>query len=57
LALEHRLGEAREGRPIVLESFRHLDEAVCAEGCNETGAGLVLLLHIYLEIAREEVEE
>jgi hypothetical protein len=36
---------------------RHPDEAVCAEGCDETGADLVFLLHIYLVIAGETVKK
>jgi hypothetical protein len=57
LALEHRFGEARECRPDVLKSLWHSDEAIRAEGCYETGAGLVILLHIYLVVAGEAIEE
>jgi hypothetical protein len=57
LAHEHCLGEAREGGPSVLQSLRHSDEAIRAEGCDEAGTGLVFLLHIYLVIAREAVNE
>jgi hypothetical protein len=57
LALEHRFGEARECGPSVLKSLRHSDEAIRAEGCYETGAGLVFLLHIYLVVAREAIKE
>jgi hypothetical protein len=35
----------------------HPDEAVRAVGCDEAGAGLVFLFHVYLVIAREAVEE
>ena len=57
LALEHRFGEPRESGPDVLESLRHSDEAIRAEGCYEAGACLVLLLHIYLVVAGEAVKE
>jgi hypothetical protein len=57
LALEHRFGEARECGPNVLKSLRHSDEAICAKGCYETGAGLVFLLHIYLVVAGEAIKE
>jgi hypothetical protein len=57
LPLEHCFGKPREGGPGVLESLRHPDEAICAEGCYEAGAGLVFLLHIYLMVTGEAVEE
>jgi hypothetical protein len=43
--------------PAFLSPSGVLDEAICAEGCYEAGAGLVLLLHIYLMVTREAVEE
>jgi hypothetical protein len=57
LALEHRFGEPRECGPDILKSLRHSDEALCAEGCYETGACLVFLFHIYLMVAGEVVKE
>ena len=57
LALEHRFGEPRECGPSVLKSLQHSDETVRAEGCYETGAGLVFLLHIYLVVAGKTVKE
>jgi hypothetical protein len=57
LPLEHRFGEPGESGPGVLESLRHSDETICAKGCYEDGAGLVLLLHIYLMVTGEAVEE
>jgi hypothetical protein len=57
LALEHRFGEPRESGPGVLKSLRYSDEAIRAEGCYEAGARLVLLLHVYLMVAGEAIEE
>jgi hypothetical protein len=57
LALEPRFGEPRECGPNVLKSLRHSDESVHAEGCYETGACLVFLLHIYLMVAGEAIKE
>jgi hypothetical protein len=57
LALEHRFGEVRECGHRVLKSLWHSDEAIHAEGCYETGAGLVFLIHIYLVVAREAIKE
>jgi hypothetical protein len=57
LPLEHRFGKPGESGPGVLESLRHSDEAIRAEGCYEAGAGLVLLLHVYLMVTGEAVEE
>jgi hypothetical protein len=57
LPLEHCFGKPREGGPGVLESLRHPDEAICAEGCYKAGAGLVFLLHIYLMVTGEAVKE
>ena len=57
LSLEHRFGEPRESGPGVLESLRHSDEAIRVEGCYEAGAGLILLLHVYLMVTGEAVEE
>jgi hypothetical protein len=57
LSLEHCFGKPGEGGPDVLEPLRHSDEAICAEGCYEAGAGLVFLLHVYLMVTGETVEE
>ena len=57
LPLEHCFGKPGESGPGVLESLWHSDEAICAEGRDETGTSLVFLLHIYLVIAREAVKE
>ena len=57
LPFEYCFGESGEGGPGILESLRHSDEAICAEGCYEAGAGLVHLLHIYLMVTGEAVEE
>ena len=57
LPLEHCFGKPGEGGPGVLESLRHSDEAVCAEGCYKAGASLVFLLHVYLVVTGEAVEE
>jgi hypothetical protein len=57
LPFEHYFSEPGEGGPGVLESLRHSDKAICAEGCYEAGAGLILLLHVYLMITGEAVEE
>jgi hypothetical protein len=57
LPFEHCFGKPRESGPGVLESLRRSDEAICAEGCYEAGASLVLLLHVYLVVTGEAVEE
>jgi hypothetical protein len=57
LPFEHRFGKPGESGLGVLESLRHSDEAIRAEGCYEAGAGLVLLLHVYLMVTGEAVEE
>ena len=57
LPLEHCFGKPGEGGPGVLESLWHSDEAIRAEGCYEAGAGLVLLLHVYLMVAGEAIKE
>jgi hypothetical protein len=57
LPVEHCLGKPGEGGPGVLESLRHSDEAICAEGCYKAGASLVFLLHVYLVVTGEAVEE
>ena len=41
----------------VLESLRHPDKAVHAEGCDEAGAGLIFLFHVYLVVAGEAVKK
>jgi hypothetical protein len=50
-------GKPGESGPGVLESLRHSDEAICAEGCYKAGASLVFLLHVYLVVTGETVEE
>jgi hypothetical protein len=57
LPFEHCFGKPGEGGPGVLESLWHSDEAICAEGCYKAGASLVFLLHVYLVITGEAVEE
>ena len=57
LPLEHCFGKPGEGGLDVLESLRHSNEAICAEGCYKVGASLVFLLHIYLMVTGEAVEE
>jgi hypothetical protein len=57
LALKHHFGESRECGPSILKSLRHSDEAIRVEGCYETGAGLVFLLHIYLVVTEKEIKE
>ena len=41
LPFEHCFGKPGEGGPGVLESLRHSDEAISAEGCYKAGASLV----------------
>ena len=57
LPFEHCFGKLGEGGPGVLESLRHSDEAICAEGCYKASASLVFLLHVYLVVTGEAVEE
>ena len=57
LPFEYCFGESGEGGPGILETLRHSDEAISAEGCYKAGASLVFLLHVYLVIAGEAVEE
>ena len=57
LPFEHRFGESGEGGPGILETLRHSDKAISAEGCYKAGASLVFLLHIYLMVTGEAVEE
>ena len=57
LALEYCFGESGEGGPGILETLRHSDEAISAEGCYKAGASLVFLFHVYLVVTGEAVEE
>jgi hypothetical protein len=57
LTFEYPFCEAGKGCPDVFESFRHPDEAVCAEGCDKACAGLVFLFHVDLVVTGEAIEE
>jgi hypothetical protein len=57
LAFEDPLGEARKGGSSILESLWHSYKAVCAEGCDEACACLVLLFHENLVVPGEAIKE
>ena len=55
LVFENLLGQVGECQAGIFESFEHPYEAVCAEGGDEAGTGLVFLFHMDLVVTREAV--
>jgi len=57
IIFEHFRCHSREGRAGVMQTLRHSSKIVSSEGCGETGFFFIVLVHPYLVVAGETIEQ